>query len=79
MQGLFLMRRRIPNLEKIAPRRLRAPLSRSEMMGRIRSKNTVPELRTRSAVHALGKRFRGYVADLPRACVQLRRMIAQAS
>jgi DNA mismatch endonuclease (patch repair protein) len=35
------------------------------MMGRIRSKNTLPEVRTRSAVHALGLRFRVHVADLP--------------
>jgi DNA mismatch endonuclease (patch repair protein) len=35
------------------------------MMGRIRSKNTLPEVRTRSAVHALGVRFRIHVADLP--------------
>ena len=60
-----LMRRRAPNLEKIAPRRLRDPLTRSQMMGRIRSKNTVPEVRTRSAVYALGVRFRAHVTDLP--------------
>jgi DNA mismatch endonuclease (patch repair protein) len=65
MQGLRLMRRRILNLEKIAPRRLRDPLTRSQMMGRIRSQNTLPEVRTRSAVHALGVRFRVHVADLP--------------
>jgi len=59
------MRRRAPNLEKIAPRRLRDPLTRSQMMGRIRSKNTVPEVRTRSAVYALGVRFRAHVTDLP--------------
>jgi len=50
---------------KIAPRRLRDPLTRSEIMGRIRSRNTKPEIRTRSAVHALGVRFRIHVADLP--------------
>jgi len=59
------MRRRAPNLEKIAPRRLRDPLTRSQMMGRIRSKNTVPEVRTRSAVYALVVRFRAHVTDLP--------------
>lgn len=53
------------NLGKIAPRRLRAPLTRSEMMGRVRSKDTTPEVRTRSAAHALGHRFRIHVADLP--------------
>ncbi|MHB8392733.1 MAG: very short patch repair endonuclease [Acidobacteriaceae bacterium] len=34
-------------------------------MGRIRSRDTKPEVRTRSAVHALGLRFRIHVADLP--------------
>ncbi len=53
------------NTDKIAPRRLREPLTRSQVMGRIRSKNTMPEVRTRSAVHALGLRFRVHVADLP--------------
>ena len=50
---------------KMAPRPLRDPLTRSEIMGRIRSRNTKPEIRTRSAVHALGLRFRIHVADLP--------------
>lgn len=59
------MGRRTPRLKKIAPRRLRDPLTRSQMMGRIRSKDTLPEVRTRSAVHALGLRFRVHVADLP--------------
>ncbi|MCQ8279962.1 very short patch repair endonuclease [Acetobacteraceae bacterium KSS8] len=59
------MGRRSPNLEKIVPRRQRDALTRSQMMGRIRSKNTLPEVRTRSAVHALGVRFRIHVADLP--------------
>ncbi|HVC13143.1 MAG TPA: DNA mismatch endonuclease Vsr [Burkholderiales bacterium] len=64
------MRERVvPNgsrkLGRIAPRRLRAPLTRSEMMGRIRSKDTEPEVRTRSAAHALGHRFRIHVSDLP--------------
>jgi DNA mismatch endonuclease (patch repair protein) len=57
--------KRKSRLAKIAPRRLRAPLSRSEIMGRIRSKDTVPEIRTRSAVHALGRRFRVHAPDLP--------------
>ena len=52
-------------LRRIAPRRLRPPLTRSEMMGRVRSKDTKPEVKTRSAVHALGRRFRIHVADLP--------------
>jgi DNA mismatch endonuclease (patch repair protein) len=59
------MVRRVPKLEKIAPRRLRDALTRSQMMGRIRSKDTLPEIRTRSAVHALGRRYRVHVADLP--------------
>lgn len=50
---------------KIPPRRRRQPLTRSEIMARIRSKNTCPEVRTRAAVHALGLRFRNHVADLP--------------
>ena len=52
-------------LARIAPRQSRLPLTRSEMMGRIRSKDTKPEMKTRSAVHALGRRFRIHVADLP--------------
>jgi len=52
-------------LAKIAPRRMRMPLTRSEMMGRIRSKDTAPEIKTRAAVHALGHRFRIHVTDLP--------------
>ncbi|MDP2621388.1 MAG: very short patch repair endonuclease [Hyphomicrobiales bacterium] len=34
-------------------------------MSRIRSKDTTPEVRVRSAVHALGLRFRKHAADLP--------------
>lgn len=50
---------------KIPPRQKREPLTRSQMMARIPSKNTKPELLTRSAVHALGLRFRNHVSDLP--------------
>jgi DNA mismatch endonuclease, patch repair protein len=50
---------------KIPPRRKREPLTRSQMMARIRSKNTRPELLTRSAVQMLGFRFRNHVDDLP--------------
>src|ERR1700738_3167826 len=50
---------------KILPRSKRQPLTRSQMMARIRSKNTRPEILTRAAVHALGLRFRNHVADLP--------------
>lgn len=35
------------------------------MMARIRSKNTKPEVLTRSAVQTLGLRFRNHVDDLP--------------
>lgn len=50
---------------KLLPRRKRAPLTRSQMMSRIRSQDTRPEMATRSAVYALGIRFRKHVADLP--------------
>jgi DNA mismatch endonuclease, patch repair protein len=52
-------------IAKIPPRRKREPLTRSEMMARIRSKNTKPEVVTRSAVQALGLRFRNHVDSLP--------------
>ncbi|MET2829789.1 very short patch repair endonuclease [Mesorhizobium shangrilense] len=50
---------------KILPRRMREPLTRSQMMGRIRSKNTKPEVLVRSALHGLGLRFRNHADDLP--------------
>jgi DNA mismatch endonuclease Vsr len=50
---------------KILPRRKRQPLTRSQVMARIRSENTRPEILTRSAVHALGIRFRKHVSSLP--------------
>ena len=50
---------------RIPPRRKRDPLTRSQMMARIRSKNTKPEVLTRSAVQALGLRFRNHVDGLP--------------
>ncbi|WP_453963893.1 very short patch repair endonuclease [Bradyrhizobium elkanii] len=53
------------HLPKLLPRRKRAPLTRSEMMSRIRAKDTSPETAVRSAVHALGHRFRKNVASLP--------------
>lgn len=43
----------------------RQPLTRSEMMGRVRSKNTGPEKIARSLLHALGYRFRLHRRDLP--------------
>jgi DNA mismatch endonuclease (patch repair protein) len=52
-------------LPKILPRRKRLPLTRSQMMARIRSENTRPEILTRAAVHALGLRFRKHVSCLP--------------
>lgn len=52
-------------LAKIPPRRKREALTRSQMMARIRSKNTRPEVLTRAAVHGLGQRFRNHVDDLP--------------
>ena len=38
---------------------------RSELMSRIRSRDTQPELRVRRLVHALGYRYRLYVGSLP--------------
>jgi DNA mismatch endonuclease (patch repair protein) len=38
---------------------------RSLLMGRIRNKNTKPELALRSALHRMGYRFRVCVKDLP--------------
>ncbi len=52
-------------LPRILPRRKRAPLTRSQMMARIRSRDTKPEVLTRAAVYALGFRFRKHVASLP--------------
>lgn len=43
----------------------RAPLTRSEVMSRIRSRDTLPELVVRKAAHALGFRFRLHRRDLP--------------
>jgi DNA mismatch endonuclease, patch repair protein len=49
---------------RIAPRRKRDPLTRSQIMARIRSTDTRPEVVTRAAVHALGIRFRKHVKSL---------------
>jgi DNA mismatch endonuclease, patch repair protein len=38
---------------------------RSEIMGRIKGKNTAPELKVRKLLHRLGFRFRLHRADLP--------------
>lgn len=40
-------------------------MTRSDVMARIRSKNTVPELTVRSAVHAAGFRYRLHKKNLP--------------
>ena len=42
-----------------------SPSERSERMSRIRSSNTSPEVALRSALHALGLRFRLHRKDLP--------------
>ena len=49
----------------IPPRSKRDPLTRSQIMARIRSSDTRPETLTRKAVHALGVRFRIHASDLP--------------
>lgn len=41
------------------------PSERSALMGRIRSKNTRPEMTVRSILHQLGYRFRLHRRDLP--------------
>ena len=38
---------------------------RSEIMGRIVAKNTLPEVRVRSVLHRMGYRFRIHRKDLP--------------
>ena len=43
----------------------RAPLTRSEVMSRVRSKDTTPEIAVRRALHAAGLRFRLHRRDLP--------------
>ncbi|MBY6203251.1 very short patch repair endonuclease [Maritalea mobilis] len=43
----------------------RTPLTRSEMMSRIRSKDTKPEMLLRKGLHAAGYRFRLHVSGLP--------------
>lgn len=40
-------------------------MTRSQMMARIRSKDTRPEVATRAAVYALGERYRKHVSNLP--------------
>lgn len=45
--------------------RLKTTLERSRLMGRVRQKNTLPELLVRKAAHRLGLRYRLHRADLP--------------
>lgn len=52
-------------LPKLAARHKRQPLTRSQMMGRIRSRDTRPERVTGAALQALGIRFRRHAAELP--------------
>ncbi len=47
------------------PMDILAPAQRSDLMSRIRGKNTKPELAVRRAAHALGFRFRLHRRDLP--------------
>lgn len=43
----------------------KAPLTRPQMMARVRSADTKPELVLRKALHAIGYRFRLHVRSLP--------------
>lgn len=52
-------------LQSLAPRKKRNALTRSEMMSRIRSQDTHPEIAARAALFALGIRFRKNVKGLP--------------
>lgn len=52
-------------LTDIERRATHLPMTRSENMARIRSRDTAPEFLVRRAAHALGFRFRLYRKDLP--------------
>lgn len=52
-------------LTRLPARNKRAPLTRSQMMSRIRSRDTRPERVTSAAIRALGIRFRRHVINLP--------------
>jgi DNA mismatch endonuclease (patch repair protein) len=41
------------------------PEKRSDVMSRIKGRNTIPELRVRSLLHSLGFRFRLHLPNLP--------------
>lgn len=43
----------------------RAPLTRSEVMSRVKGRDTRPEMRLRRALHAAGLRYRLQVKELP--------------
>ena len=43
----------------------KAPMNRSEMMSRIGSRNTKPEMVVRQGLHALGFRYRLHTRNLP--------------
>lgn len=43
----------------------RSPLTRSEVMSRVRGRDTKPELRVRRALHAAGLRYRLQAKELP--------------
>lgn len=42
-----------------------SPDMRSEVMGRVKGKNTTPEVRVRKILHGMGYRFRLHRSDLP--------------
>ena len=42
-----------------------SPARRSEIMGRVRSRDTVPEMLVRRLVHAMGYCYRLHIKDLP--------------
>jgi DNA mismatch endonuclease (patch repair protein) len=52
-------------LAKLAPRRKRDALTRSEVMSRIRSQDTLPEMMLRSELRRIGVHYRAHVAGLP--------------
>lgn len=41
-----------------------SPARRSEIMGRVRSRDTVPEMRVRKLVHSMGYRYRLHAKDI---------------
>jgi DNA mismatch endonuclease, patch repair protein len=42
-----------------------SPARRSEIMGRVRSRDTKPEMQVRRLIHAMGYRYRLHAKDLP--------------